>query len=161
MSTDVRIISVPSLTPYLPNTLPNIPRTPQSSSDAYTKVGIWIPVTDPLRARTFYSTVFSWKCQETSNPLALEGIKETYFFTKGGALYGCFFLADKSITQQSLDASIGVHNIFSVKDIEETLELIENNGGKRHAGKTSIGVSGFVARFVDTEGNIMGIYASN
>ncbi|KAE9370109.1 hypothetical protein N431DRAFT_546075 [Stipitochalara longipes BDJ] len=133
----------------------------ESSPDPYTKVGIWIPVADPNRARTFYSAVFDWKCKETGNPSPLEGIKETYFFTKGGALYGCFFLTDKPATPQPADNPVGVHNIFSVKDIEESLELIEKNGGKKHAGKTSIGPLGFVARFIDTEGNIMGIYSAN
>lgn len=97
---------------------------------------------------------------ETGSPSLLEGVKETYFFTKGGSLYGCFFLADYGQNTQPTDTTIGVHNVFSVKDIEESLDLIERNGGKRHAGKTSIGPNmGFVARFVDTEGNIMGIYA--
>jgi len=95
------------------------------------------------------------------NPSPLEGIKETYLFTKGGALYGCFFLTDKPATPLPADAPLGVHNVFSVKDIEESLELIEKNGGKRHAEKTSIGPLGFVAQFIDTEGNVMGIYAVN
>ena len=99
---------------------------------------------------------------ETGSPSLLEGIKETYFFTKGSSLYGCFFLAAESKETQSSDSAIGVHTVFSVKDIEESLGLIEKNGGKKHSGKTSIGPNmGFVARFVDSEGNIMGIYALN
>jgi predicted enzyme related to lactoylglutathione lyase len=99
---------------------------------------------------------------ETGSPSLLEGIKETYFFTRSGSLYGCFFLTNEIKTTESSDSPVGVHTVFSVKDIEESLDLIEKNGGKRHAGKTSIGPNmGFVARFVDSEGNIMGIYALN
>jgi predicted enzyme related to lactoylglutathione lyase len=133
----------------------------QTPSDPYSKFGFWIPVTDPDRARAFYTAVFDWKCKEKGSASLLEGIKEIYAFTKGGALYGCFFITDKPATPRPEDSPIGVHNVFSVKDIEESLELIEKNGGKIHAGKTSIGPLGFMARFVDTEGNIMGIYAPN
>jgi uncharacterized protein len=134
----------------------------QSSNEAYTKVGIWIPVSDPTRAQSFYTAVFGWNCMETGSPSLLKGIKETYYFTKGGSLYGCFFLADEPKTAQSADNTIGVHTVFSVKDIEESLSLIEKNGGKKHSEKTSIGPKmGFVAHFVDSEGNIMGIYASD
>jgi predicted enzyme related to lactoylglutathione lyase len=144
--------------PSYPSLTSSILQTP---SDPYAKFGFWIPVTDPDRARAFYTAVFDWKCKEKGSPSPLEGIKEIYAFTKGGALYGCFFITDKPATPQSADSPIGVHNVFSVKDIEESLELIEKNGGKIHAGKTSIGPLGFMARFVDTEGNIMGIYAPN
>jgi uncharacterized protein len=99
---------------------------------------------------------------ETGSPSLLEGIKETYFFTKGGALYGCFFLTDEPKTIEASVSHIGAHTVFSVKDIEESLDLIAKSGGTTHAGKTSFGpFGGSVARFVDTEGNIMGIYAMN
>ena len=49
-----------------------------------------------------------------------------------------------------------------MKDIEESLNLIEKNGGKTLVGKTSIGPNmGFVAQFSDSEGNVMGVYAFN
>jgi predicted enzyme related to lactoylglutathione lyase len=134
----------------------------QSSNEAYTKVGIWIPVSDPTRAQSFYTAVFGWKCMETSSPSLLEGIKETYYFTKGGSLYGCFFLANEPKTTRSSDSAIGVHTVFSVKDVEESLVLIQKNGGKKHSEKTEIGPKmGYVAHFVDSEGNIMGVYASS
>jgi predicted enzyme related to lactoylglutathione lyase len=134
----------------------------QTSNEAYTKVGIWIPVSDPTRAQKFYTAVFGWNCMETGSPSLLEGIKEIYYFTKGGSLYGCFFLSNEPKATQSPDSAIGVHTVFFVKDIEESLSLIEENGGKKHSEKTEIGPKmGFVAHFVDSEGNIMGIYASD
>jgi uncharacterized protein len=99
---------------------------------------------------------------ENGSSSPLQGIKETYFFTKSGTLYGCFFLTDEPKVIQPTDSPAGVHNVFSVKDIEESLDLIEKNGGKKQAGKTSLGPNmGFVAQFIDSEGNLMGIYAFN
>lgn len=123
-------------------------------------------MTDPVRARNFYSAVLGWKCMDTGNPSPIEGIKETYFFTKGGTLNGCFCLMDEAKIVRAIDAAdkyrLGVHTVFAVKDIEESLDLIEKNGGYRYVGKTSIGPNmGFIARFIDSEGNLMGIYAMN
>ncbi|KAL5330581.1 hypothetical protein ACEPPN_000099 [Leptodophora sp. 'Broadleaf-Isolate-01'] len=136
-----------------------------SSNDPYAKAGIWIPVTDPARARKFYIAVFDWKCMEFGSPSLLEDIKETYFFTKSGSLYGCFFLKNEtkiSPPDEKDKDTVDVHTVFAVKDIEESLELIEKNGGYRKVGKTSIGPNmGYIARFVDSEGNLMGIYAMN
>jgi predicted enzyme related to lactoylglutathione lyase len=99
---------------------------------------------------------------ETGSPSLVEGIKETYFFTKGGALYGCFFLTEEPKPAETSISHIGPHTVFSVKDIEESLDLIEKSGGKTHARKTSFGpFGGFIARFIDTEGNIMGLYSLN
>jgi predicted enzyme related to lactoylglutathione lyase len=102
---------------------------------------------------------------EFGSPSLLEDIKETYFFTKGGSLYGCFFLKTGTTISppDEMDKdTVDVHTVFAVKDIEESLELIEKNGGQRKVAKTSIGPNmGYVARFVDSEGNLMGIYAMN
>jgi predicted enzyme related to lactoylglutathione lyase len=136
----------------------------KSSNDGYSQVGIWIPVTDPVRARNFYSAVLHWDCMDTGSPSPIEGIKETYYFTKGGTLNGCFCLMDEAKIARSADEAdkyrVGVHTIFAVKDIEASLDLIEKNGGHRHVDRVSIGPNmGFIARFIDSEGNLMGIYA--
>lgn len=57
---------------------------------------------------------------------------------------------------------VGVQTVFQVNNIEDTLNLIENNGGKTHIDKTSMGPNmGYIARFIDSEGNLMGIYGLN
>ena len=99
------------------------------------------------------------------SPSLLKDIKETYFFTRSGSLYGCFFLKNEtkiSPPDEKDKDTVDVHTVFAVLDIEESLELIEKNGGQRKVGKTSIGPNmGYIARFVDSEGNLMGIYAMN
>ena len=123
-------------------------------------------MTDPIRARNFYSAVFGWKCMETGNPSPIEGIKETYFFTKGGTLNGCFCVMDEARIVRTADEDdkyrLSVHTVLAVKDIEGTLDLIEKNGGHKHIGRTTMGPKmGFIARFIDSEGNLMGLYAMN
>ncbi|KAH6723243.1 hypothetical protein BKA61DRAFT_727166 [Leptodontidium sp. MPI-SDFR-AT-0119] len=102
-------------------------------------------------AKWFYTAVFDWKCMEFGSPSLLEDIKETYFFTRSGSLYGRFFLKNEtkiSPPDEKDKDTIDVHNVFAVLDIEESLELIKN-GGHRKVAKTSIGPNmGYVARFV-------------
>ncbi|KIW31784.1 uncharacterized protein PV07_03376 [Cladophialophora immunda] len=112
----------------------------QCSNDAYSRVGIWIPVTDPARARKFYSAVLGWTCMENGAPSPIAGIKETYFFTKGNNVNGCFCLMDQAKIIDTRDAAdkdrVGVHTVFAVKDIAESLDLVQQHGGHKHLDKT-------------------------
>jgi len=144
----------------------NIRSFQNSSDDSPTNVGIWIPVTDPTRARNFYTVVLGWKFMGGGNACPIDGIKETHYFTKGRTISGCLCLMDEAKIVRDADTAdksrIGVHTVFAVKDIEESLALIEKNGGHIHVGRTSMGPkSGFIARFIDPEGNLMGIFAMN
>jgi predicted enzyme related to lactoylglutathione lyase len=129
-------------------------------------VGIWIPVTDTARARKFYTTVFGWTCMKTGTPSPIDGIKETYFFTNGGSINGCFCEVEESKIIPSAKiadkTALGVHAVFSVKDIAESLDLVEKIGGHKHVGRTSMGPNmGYIARFLDSEGNLIGLHAMN
>ena len=48
---------------------------------------------------------------------------------------------------------------FSVDDIEETLLIVNANGGKTLLPKMSIGEYGFIAHFEDTEGNRLAVHS--
>ena len=48
---------------------------------------------------------------------------------------------------------------FSVEDINATLAVINDNGGKTLTPKNSIGDYGFIARFEDCEGNRVALHA--
>ncbi len=96
---------------------------------------------------------------ETGNPSLLEGIKETYHFAKRGSFYGFFFRTAESKTATSSNGDIGVYTAFSLKDIEEPLsreewwqETLEDEHWPEN---------GFCCSFLDSEGNIMGVYASH
>ncbi len=45
------------------------------------------------------------------------------------------------------------------KNIDETLQLVVANGGRVEYPKTSIGELGWVAEFVDTEGNRIALHS--
>jgi len=100
---------------------------------------------------------------DTSGCSPMEGIKETFYFTNGAAINGCFCLVEEEHMARAAAAGdklrVGVHAVFEVADIEESLDLIEKHGGQKHVEKSSMGPNkGYVARFIDTEGNLMGIY---
>ncbi|PWI64543.1 hypothetical protein PCL_09556 [Purpureocillium lilacinum] len=136
------------------------------ATDSKTKsnVGIWITVTDPTRARDFYSNVLGWTCAAKGRLSAVEGITETYYFAKGSKINGCFCVMDRARIIPTFDRSnatkFGPHAVFEVDDVTTTLNLVDKHGGETCVEKTSMGLDmGFIARFVDTEGNLMGLYS--
>jgi len=50
---------------------------------------------------------------------------------------------------------------FSVEKIEETLNKIQEKGGKTLLPKTAIGEYGFIAHFEDCEGNQVALHSMN
>lgn len=50
------------------------------------------------------------------------------------------------------------HMYFFVKSIDQTLKLIEKEGGKALGGKQSEDPTSNVAHFIDTEGNAQALY---
>jgi len=122
-----------------------------------------VPATDPARARNFYTTLLGWECKEQGMPSPIDGIKETYYFSCG-FLNGCFTHMEPSMIKTLVDESnkhkMGVQTTFAVESIDDSLVVIEKNGGKVHVGKTAIGENmGFFARFIDSEGNLMGVFS--
>ncbi|KAF9882138.1 hypothetical protein CkaCkLH20_00174 [Colletotrichum karsti] len=122
-----------------------------------------LPVTDAGRAAKFYTAVLGWKCGEASMPSPTPWVKSVHFFNKGG-LNGAFLLMEKSNQIINYDGSkperVSVLPTFCVASIEETVEKAEKLGGKVHVPKTAIGGGmGFFCRFIDCEGNLVGIWA--
>ena len=115
---------------------------------------IWfeIPVLEMDRARKFYRDVLGFDLEaRTFGPLLMA------FFPmerdKAGA-GGALVKADGYIP-----APTGTRMYFSVGDIEPTLEKVVQAGGKVVREKTSIGEYGFVADFLDTEGNLISLHS--
>ncbi|KAL7944695.1 hypothetical protein V8C42DRAFT_325610 [Trichoderma barbatum] len=123
-----------------------------------------IPVVDIERARAFYTEIFSWEVSPNSVPHGRPGVKELFFFNRGNALHGAFYVMEDGF--HVINHSIGshdclsVHPSFNVKNCKETLELVEKLGGKTQLHKIEIGGDmGFYARFIDTEDNLIGIWS--
>lgn len=152
---------------------------------------IWwleVPCKSVPRAAAFYSAVLGWKCPdpEKGNPAPAPGIETAHPFNCG-MLRGAFSkMASEddiaSVADSGNQGRMPVLATYLVQTIDETLAKVEEAGGKVHvyvahlivlvrrdstddivnSPKTEIGGNlGFFARFIDTEGNLQGIWAAN
>ncbi|PMD43520.1 hypothetical protein L207DRAFT_542753 [Hyaloscypha variabilis F] len=119
-----------------------------------------IPCTDLSRVQTFYSTVFGW----TTNPSPHE---EVAIFSKG-LTNGSFvklapeaFLSPAIKLDNSEQRRVALRVTINVESIDEKLKEIEKAGGSLYLPKKAIGDMGFVAYFLDTEKNVLGIWSMN
>ncbi len=111
-----------------------------------------IPVNSPMRATDFYSNVFGWKIKrfegmnyEMVNTVEID---KKMMPKKAGAINGGIFKRkgnEKPIV------------VISVDNIERTLSRIKEKGLKTMHIQV-IGNMGKYARFVDTEGNVVGLW---
>ncbi|EHK26541.1 uncharacterized protein TRIVIDRAFT_111973 [Trichoderma virens Gv29-8] len=123
-----------------------------------------IPVINIDRAKAFYAEVFSWETNPQSVPHGRPGVKELFFFNRGKALNGAFYVMEDGfhVINHAIGARdcLSVHPSFNVENCKKTLELVEKLGGKTQLHKTEIpGDMGYYARFIDTEDNLIGIWS--
>ncbi|MFD6071141.1 MULTISPECIES: VOC family protein [Amycolatopsis] len=114
-----------------------------------------IPFEDGDRARGFYREVFGWKTDTmpgmdytmvTSGPTAETGMPEEPGFINGGML------------AKELSPASGPVIVLDVEGIDDTLAVVEKQGGATLVGRTAVGDMGFAAYFKDPEGNVMGLW---
>jgi len=106
-----------------------------------------IEAEDPERASRFYKAVFGWKIEKW------EGPTEYWLITTG--LKG----------EAGIDGGLGrregnlskTTNTIDVKSVDETVKLIEANGGKVVSPKHPIPGVGYLAYCEDTEGLAFGV----
>lgn len=112
-----------------------------------------IPASDFKRAKTFYAKVLDAKIPDDPNPnmqyayLPSDPKKGAF----GGAI-GCGenFVPAMTGTTIYLDGG---------NDLSVPLGRVEKAGGKVILPKTAIGDNGFIALFIDTEGNKVGFHS--
>jgi predicted enzyme related to lactoylglutathione lyase len=107
-----------------------------------------IPIDDGDRAVTFYNEVFDWGLEQwgqmdywTTAERPGDGI--------GGALG----------RRETPDEGVTIY--VGVDDIDATLKAIETAGGQRLTERRPIPGTGWMALFVDTEGNRVGLFQSD
>ncbi len=111
-----------------------------------------IPVTDLERAVRFYEAVFSCKLERVT----IDGNDMAVFPGTPGAP-GCIGALAKGPTYKpSMD---GTRVYFHTDDIDATLRVVLNSGGKVEYPQTSIGELGSVAEFSDSEGNRIALHS--
>jgi predicted enzyme related to lactoylglutathione lyase len=113
-----------------------------------------IPVTDMDRAKKFYETVFAITIQV----MDFNGILMGWFPNSQDASGATGSL----IKQESyIPSEEGVLIYFASEDVQNELNRIEDAGGKIYQKKTLISKEhGYMAAFIDTEGNRIALYSS-
>src|SRR2546423_11070652 len=115
-----------------------------------------IPATDINRAKKFYESIFDLKMMDMPE---MPGIKMVSFpaDAKSGKANGC--LAHSNNHKPSMDGVIIYLN--ANPKIQEVIDRIDKAGGKMLMPKTHIGEGiGYMAFFMDTEGNKLGLHAN-
>ena len=113
-----------------------------------------IPVNDIDRAIKFYKAVFGFdfdKDQIDNNEMALFPFSEENSGISGALAKG----------ETYKPAKAGIVIYFNTLDVDRTLKLAVENGGKMLYPKTSIGALGTVAEFEDSEGNRIALHQAN
>ncbi len=108
-----------------------------------------VHVDDIERAKKFYDGVFDWGFNAYGQHDFLQ-IKSDK--SEDGELIGA--LQSRKYSPVS-DKIIGLECTIAVEDIDEITERVKNNGGQVIMPKTAIPYVGFIAKFLDTEGNLI------
>jgi len=113
-----------------------------------------IPVKDFVRASKFYSEVLGGEIQnfDTGSPLKMGFLPGMDPNGVGGAIV-------EGETYEPSDKGSVVY-LNGGDDLNVPLNKVEAAGGKVLVPKTSIGENGFIAHFMDTEGNRVALHSN-
>lgn len=111
-----------------------------------------IPVTDFTRAKKFYETLLGAEIMEVPFPNGKYGMlpADMEKGVGGGLVQGEGFEPSDKGTIVYLNGG---------EDLSGSLSRVEQAGGKIVMPKTSIGQNGFMAIFIDTEGNKVALHS--
>lgn len=110
-----------------------------------------IPAIDLERAKAFYKAVFNVSFEDAS----IDG-NEMSFFSFDSELKGISGALAKGETYKPTKDGVIIY--FHSKNIDETLDKVIQQKGTIFYPKTSIGAMGYVAEFIDCEGNRIAIH---
>jgi predicted enzyme related to lactoylglutathione lyase len=116
-----------------------------------------IPVTNYQRAKTFYQTILN--IEITDMPMPEENVEYGMFphDIENGGVVGAIMKMDKM--NPSKDGSTVYLN--GGEDLNTVLNKVEAAGGQVFIAKMGIGENGFIAQFIDTEGNRVALHSMN
>lgn len=108
-----------------------------------------IHIDDIERAKDFYDGVFEWSFTSygQSDFLQIKADK-----SENGELIGALQSRKYSPVSEKI---IGFECTIGVENIDEIIEKVKRNGGQIVMPKTTIPYVGFIAKFLDTEGNLI------
>jgi hypothetical protein len=106
---------------------------------------IEIPYDDEERAKAFYTKVFGWSMTP------MDGFDGYSMYEAGpGDLGG-------GLGRRGVNAPDRIRNYVDCDDIDAAIERVIANGGSIQEPKTDLGF-GWMAAFLDSEGNELGLY---
>ena len=108
-----------------------------------------IHIDDIDRAKSFYDQVFDWGFQSYGQADFLQ-IKADK--TESGELIGALQARKYSPVPEKI---IGLECTVGVENIDDIIEKVKNSRGQLIMPKTSIPYVGWLAKFLDTEGNLI------
>ena len=108
-----------------------------------------IHIDDIDRAKTFYDEVFDWGFQSygQSDFLQIKADK-----TESGELIGALQSRKYSPVPEKI---IGLECTMGVENVDDILEKVKTNGGQLIMPKRTIPYVGWIAKILDTEGNLI------
>ena len=116
-----------------------------------------IPTDDVARAKDFYSSIFGWQLDtmqmgEGDYTIAMTTPvdDQTQSPTEPGAINGGLMRRDRATPAPIITIEVGA--------IDDSLKRIEAGGGSVVQARTEIPGMGAFAYFVDSEGNVMGLW---
>lgn len=108
-----------------------------------------IHIDDIERAKKFYEGVFDWGFNAYGQPGFLQ-IKADK--TESGEPIGALQSRNYSPVPEKV---IGMECTIGVENVDDIIERVKNNGGQILMPKTEIPYVGWIAKFLDTEGNLV------
>lgn len=116
-----------------------------------------IPVLDINRAKTFYETIFNLKLDDIMEMMEMKMANFPGVMGNGKVSGG---LVQSNMHKPSMDGVVIYLN--TNPSIQTVIDRIESAGGKLLMPRTQISPEiGYMAFFVDTEGNRMGLHGQN
>src|SRR5690606_15335167 len=132
------------------------PRGGGGSGMATQVVHFEIPADDMERAQTFYREAFGWRLSpmpEMSYTLATTvEPDERGMPAEPGAINGGMTPRAEPVTHPVI--------VVNVDDIDQSLQRIQELGGRVVEGRTAVGDMGYSAYFADPDGNVIGLWES-
>lgn len=113
-----------------------------------------VPATDIKRAKKFYENVFDITLEE----MEMMGMQMAFFPFEPGSGKANGSLVQGDMHKPGMDGCVIYLN--ADPDLNEALGRVEKAGGKVIMPKTGIGENGFMAFFIDTEGNRMAMHSN-
>ena len=110
-----------------------------------------IPVSDLPRAVKFYESVFELKLETKT----IDGNQMAVFH---GSVDGPGIIGALALGPSYKPSTDGTRVYFATKSIDAVLGRVLKNGGRIEYPKTDVGEIGFVAEFIDSEGNRIALH---